>query len=236
MSNELNYRELNEILEYFPETGDFLWKKDIGCSTKAGQVAGSKQIATAPRIQITSKQYDLKKIAWTLLYRSWPLTTVYQINKDCMDLRKVNLTLEKPEKKKGRSKNIGDHVSSKSLVASPVLSSEKSLVASPVLSKEELQQHYNDMPVLNETKPLVNGRKRLTEITDLPEMVQCFCPKCLRTYYKPMINYTGNVPYNGVLCKNCGYKIKKQYSWTKVLNQAINTLEHNDYSNKVVEV
>ena len=70
-SIELSREELQEVLNYDPETGLFTWKITRQRSPK-GQIAGSETDKGYIRIEIYGKSYAAHKLAWFYIYGEWP--------------------------------------------------------------------------------------------------------------------------------------------------------------------
>lgn len=101
-SNALSPAELNDLLVYDPETGEFFWKERArehfacdnayrGWNTRhAGRKAGS--VSNGYRqIMIFRVAYWGHRLAWALTHGSWPELDIDHINHDRSDNRICNL-------------------------------------------------------------------------------------------------------------------------------------------------
>lgn len=67
----LTISRLKSLLEYFPDTGRFVWKVSIG-NVKAGSPAGCDNGAGYVKIRIDNKKYRAHRLAWVYVYGVWP--------------------------------------------------------------------------------------------------------------------------------------------------------------------
>lgn len=72
----ITQRDLKEILGYDPETGIFIWKKQLAPRGKVGSVAGcpdkNGRCAGRVSIRIHGKLYLAHRLAWFYVYGEWP--------------------------------------------------------------------------------------------------------------------------------------------------------------------
>ncbi len=101
---ELTLEELNSVLSYDPETGVFVWKKDVSNNVKKGSVAGTfkncrhrttDQIKSYLYVRYDGREMVGSRVAWLLSYGEWPVQSVQFIDGDTTNLRLNNLKLSK---------------------------------------------------------------------------------------------------------------------------------------------
>ena len=71
MRNIITKEEVEEILEYRPEKGDFLWKVSRG-RMQAGQIAGATNFYNYRHISINGKLYKVHRLVWLMEYGELP--------------------------------------------------------------------------------------------------------------------------------------------------------------------
>jgi hypothetical protein len=108
---QLTYERLIELLTYDPETGIFLWR-DKKNSRRSSNVAGSLNLSGYQQIQIDKKIYLAHRLAWLYVYKRLPEMEIDHINGNPSDNRIVNLRdvssrVNKENRKKARSDNVG---------------------------------------------------------------------------------------------------------------------------------
>lgn len=99
--------DLQKILEYKPETGDFLWRLDRGrirAGRKAGCVESDKSGLKYVRIGIFGRPYRAHRLAWLYSHGSWPDGLVDHINGDTLDNRLRNLRVVTPQENQWNAK------------------------------------------------------------------------------------------------------------------------------------
>lgn len=83
---------LYELLEYYPESGDFVWKSTISGHIKGGYQAGSLDKGYIT-IQIDGLKFKAHRLAWLFVYGSNPLDLIDHVNGVTSDNRISNLRL-----------------------------------------------------------------------------------------------------------------------------------------------
>lgn len=93
----LTYEDLNEVLAYDHNSGDFTWKVNVSSRAKAGQRAGVTQRMHNGReyLAITYRGHKMSgaQVAWLLYYKEWPDRSVFFIDEDTTNLRISNLKM-----------------------------------------------------------------------------------------------------------------------------------------------
>lgn len=87
----LTHEIFNELLNYDPITGLFIWKRNRGGGVKAGDIAGRIGVNGYRYMCIDSKQYLAHRVAWFISNGKWPDGEVDHINGDVADNRLINL-------------------------------------------------------------------------------------------------------------------------------------------------
>ena len=87
---ELKAERVREILDYFPETGEFRWKVRSG-SVKAGDVAGTPHSRGYIQIMVDGYIYLSHRLAWLYVYGYFPEAHIDHINCVKNDNRIANL-------------------------------------------------------------------------------------------------------------------------------------------------
>jgi hypothetical protein len=92
------YEEAARVLEYFPDTGLLIWKKDRGNKVKAGDIAGT--IGRQGYVHITVRMLGEKaktlkghKLAWLIFNGEMPTSNIDHINRIRSDNRINNLRI-----------------------------------------------------------------------------------------------------------------------------------------------
>lgn len=85
---------IREMLEYFPETGHLIWKKNR-LTQLVGQRAGSlRQTKSETQYRVVNQKGTFileHRVAWFLYYGEWPSNVIDHINGDGSDNRICNL-------------------------------------------------------------------------------------------------------------------------------------------------
>lgn len=84
-------QELQQIVEYFPESGIFLWKITKGNYVKTGKEFGSWDLYGYKTVRINKKSYKLHRLAWLYVYGKMPANDIDHINGIRHDNRISNL-------------------------------------------------------------------------------------------------------------------------------------------------
>lgn len=88
----ITQKELKEILEYNPETGDFYWKISPKHGVNVGDKAGSQHIGYT-RLTIKRKKYLTHRLAWLYVYGEFPKGDIDHIDNDRANCRINNLRI-----------------------------------------------------------------------------------------------------------------------------------------------
>jgi HNH endonuclease/AP2 domain len=86
----INADYLREVINYDPETGEFVWRKPRRRTDWSGRKAGTKSCRYIV-IRINAHTYVAQRLAWLHFYGSWPNGDVDHINGDPIDNRIKNL-------------------------------------------------------------------------------------------------------------------------------------------------
>ena len=87
----ISHSDLTAILEYRPETGEFIWISSPKPGVKAGDVAGSITRYGYVLISIKKKGYRAHRLAWFYTKKEWPKLLIDHINGIKSDNRIANL-------------------------------------------------------------------------------------------------------------------------------------------------
>jgi hypothetical protein len=71
-NNSITQKELKELLNYHPETGEFTWIKSPRRQTIAGSVAGTLTDTGYIRITIFGVKHKAHRLVWLYVYGEWP--------------------------------------------------------------------------------------------------------------------------------------------------------------------
>lgn len=90
---KLTQERLKELLDYSPETGEFVWKVTKGSRAIAGEKAGKTPcgIHGYVFIRIDRKAYRAHQLAWLYVHGYFPDTDIDHINRVRHDNRIANL-------------------------------------------------------------------------------------------------------------------------------------------------
>ena len=86
----LSYEELDKILSYDPNTGEFTWKVDRKGGAYAGDKAGYYSQGYI-KVCVFGKAQLAHRLAWVLHYKEEPPKVIDHINGDPLDNRVINL-------------------------------------------------------------------------------------------------------------------------------------------------
>ena len=87
---ELTQQRLQELLDYDPETGVFVWRKSPRSGWE-GKQAGSVHSKGYVHIRIDGKGYKAHRLAWLYVHGDWPSGEIDHINRVKTDNRMSNL-------------------------------------------------------------------------------------------------------------------------------------------------
>ena len=90
MNRDISQKRLMEVLEYFPDTGVFVWKKRIG-SVSAGDIARNVSDKGYVKIKVDKKTYSAHRLAFLYMTGRLPTEHVDHINGNRSDFRWENL-------------------------------------------------------------------------------------------------------------------------------------------------
>jgi hypothetical protein len=90
-THNLTTERVKELLDYNPETGDFIWKVTPCNSIKAGSIAGSTNHDGYHRIKINRINYASHRLAWLYVHGQFPQGELDHINGIRNDNRIANL-------------------------------------------------------------------------------------------------------------------------------------------------
>lgn len=88
---ELTQEFLKNVLDFDPETGNFVWKQRFGKRGIPGRIAGGLDFNGYWVITINKKRHKGHRLAWLYVHGRWPAVAVDHINGDRGDNRMVNL-------------------------------------------------------------------------------------------------------------------------------------------------
>ncbi|MFP3652303.1 MULTISPECIES: HNH endonuclease signature motif containing protein [Burkholderia] len=82
MKSELTAERARELLNYDPATGEFRWKVTRNNRTRAGSVAGAKEVQGYHVIKIDGRTYKAHRLAWLIVTGAWPTSQIDHIDHD----------------------------------------------------------------------------------------------------------------------------------------------------------
>jgi hypothetical protein len=88
---ELTQYTLKDVLDYDPETGNFIWLVKPSARVALGQRAGSLDAKGYRVIKIAGQSYKAHRLAWLWEHGEWPKLDLDFINRDPDDCRIKNL-------------------------------------------------------------------------------------------------------------------------------------------------
>jgi hypothetical protein len=101
----LTQKRLKEVLQYDPDTGVFLWKKQINPRGKVGQVAGCVRSRGYRTIGIDGNRYYSGRLAWYYMTGSWPPHQIDHKDRDKSNDLWENLRLATESQNKMNQRN-----------------------------------------------------------------------------------------------------------------------------------
>jgi len=102
---------LRDVLEYFPDTGDFVWRSQRGSRGIAGARAGTVGRAGYLQIQIDRTLYYAHRLAWLYVHGEWPAVEIDHRNRDPLDNRIANLREANRSQNEQNKRRRGDNSS-----------------------------------------------------------------------------------------------------------------------------
>jgi len=91
MENEITAQRVFELLDYNPETGNFIWKIKRRGRRKIGMLAGCIHPHGYVRISIDYRLYNAQRLAWLFITGKWPNGLVDHIDGNRSNNRANNL-------------------------------------------------------------------------------------------------------------------------------------------------
>lgn len=91
MKNQLTQKRLKELLDYIPESGEFVWKLNRGPRILAGSLAGYLDNKKYRVIKVDNVQFKAHRLAFLWMNGEFPPQDVDHINRNPSDNRWLNL-------------------------------------------------------------------------------------------------------------------------------------------------
>lgn len=114
MSEPISWERLKERLDYFPETGVFVWRETFGGTCRKGWPAGRPGTGKASgytRITVDLREYKAHRLAWLWMTGEWPVGQIDHINGRGTDNCWSNLRLATQSQNKGNSRVYKNNMS-----------------------------------------------------------------------------------------------------------------------------
>ncbi|WP_126457125.1 HNH endonuclease [Pseudomonas aeruginosa] len=92
----VTWQELKAVLDYHPETGQFIWKVSRGSivsGSRAGTIGGTRRYVS---IMIRKRAYLAHRLAWLYMTCEWPQLDIDHIDGDPLNNSWANLRLATP--------------------------------------------------------------------------------------------------------------------------------------------
>lgn len=89
--SSLTATRLRELVEYSPETGEFIWKVSTGPRSQAGGRAGTYKKGHRSQIRVDGVIYKSHRLAWLYMTGEWPTDQVDHEDGDPSNNRWSNL-------------------------------------------------------------------------------------------------------------------------------------------------
>ena len=87
----LTQERLKEVLDYKPNTGEFLWKIARRGKAKKGSIAGANKTGGYRQIMIDGTMYQAHRLAWMYVYGKFPDDMIDHVNRQPGDNSIANL-------------------------------------------------------------------------------------------------------------------------------------------------
>lgn len=105
----MNSCEITDAIEYFPETGLFVWKISSATYITVGSVAGTVDKKGYRRITYRGHRYMAHRVAWLLMTGKWPAAEIDHRNCNPSDNRWCNLREATPTQNQANRRGLGKY-------------------------------------------------------------------------------------------------------------------------------